>query len=119
MSAVFVHNDAQKRLAEKTRDREAKRRQKQFITTRILPLAEFYLAEDYHQKYFLRNDKALFREFQVMYPQPKDFLSSTAAARVNGYLGGFGTPELLHKEIDSYGLSPDTSRALREMVKRR
>jgi peptide-methionine (S)-S-oxide reductase len=118
MSAVFYANDEQKRLALESRERAGARAGSR-ITTEVLPLGTFYLAEDYHQKYRLRGRHDLMREFQAMYPNDADFVNSTAAARVNGFLGGNGTPALLEKEIDSYGLSPDGAARLRELVKRR
>ena len=60
MSAVFYHNEEQKRLALATRDREAARRGSP-VTTQILPATEFWLAEDYHQKYMLRRRSNLMR----------------------------------------------------------
>jgi len=105
MSAVFYENDGQKKLALESREREAARRGKP-ITTEILPLATFYLAEDYHQKYALRQRPELLREFQAMYPDAKGFLASTAVARVNGYLGGQGSEAALREEIGRLGLSP-------------
>ena len=106
MSAVFYHGDSQRRLALKVRDREATKRGSP-ITTRILPVKTFYVAEAYHQKYLLRDDAKLLREFQVMYPDPKELMNSTAAARVNSYLGGHGSKELIRKEIDQLGLSQE------------
>jgi peptide-methionine (S)-S-oxide reductase len=106
MSAVFYHNDEQKRLALATRARAAARIGRPTAAA-ILPLDKFYLAEDYHQKYRLRARKELMREFKAMYPNDADFVNSTTAARVNGYLGGFGSAATLEKEIDHFGLSPD------------
>lgn len=111
LSAVFYHDERQKELAEKTRDREAARRGAP-IATAILPLTAFYRAEDYHQKYMLRNQRALLHEFEAMYPEPDGLTDSTAAARVNGCLGGNALLSALEKEIDSYGLSPQGRDAL-------
>jgi hypothetical protein len=118
MSAIFYQNAEQKRLAEVTKARAAARAGRP-ITTAVLPLGTFYLAEDYHQKYRLRGQRDLMREFTAMYPNDADLVNSTAAARVNGFLGGNGTPELLEKEIAQYGLSPDGAARLRELVHRR
>jgi methionine-S-sulfoxide reductase len=111
LSAVFYHNDAQKKLALETRDREAASRGTP-IATEVLPATAFYVAEDYHQKYLLRARASLLREFQAMYPDPRDFMNSTAAARVNGYLGGHGSKEMIRKEIAQLGLSPQSRQAL-------
>src|SRR5262249_25914037 len=112
MSAVFYHDEQQKETALRTRDREAARRGRNIVTP-VVPLTAFYRAEDYHQKYNLRNRRELLREFAAMYPDdPRGFTDSTAAARVNGYLGGNGRLEDLEKEIDRLGLSPAGREAL-------
>ncbi len=51
-----------------------------------------------------------------MYPDPAGFRESTAAARVNGYLDGWGDADTLDAEIDTYGLSEYGKRRLREAV---
>jgi peptide-methionine (S)-S-oxide reductase len=115
MAAVFYHTDEQKQLALQTRDQEAKRLQIK-IQTEIIPATPFYLAEDYHQKYYLRRDRELAREFTTIYPVLKDFISSTAVSRANSYVGGYGSVESLQKEIARLGLTPAGSRRLMEIV---
>lgn len=117
MAAVFFHNDQQKRLALETRD-QAAARIKGEVFTQILPSGEFYLAEDYHQKYFLRRYPELLRELTAIYPATKDFVASTAAARLNGYVAGYGTRAGLETEISSLGLSPAGTKRLLGMVSR-
>jgi len=116
MSIVFYHDEEQKRLAMETRDREAAKIQGQ-IFTEIVPASEFYLAEAYHQKYRLRQVPDLMEEFRVMYPDDEDFIDSTAAARVNGYLGGYGTFEALQTELSDLGLSPAGSKKLLDVAR--
>ena len=114
-SIIFYHDAEQKRLAEESREREAARRGAP-IYTEIEPFTRFYLAEDYHQKYRLRGDRALMAEFQAIYPDLDGLVASTAAARVNGYLGGNGSLAQLEAEIDELGLSPEAQARLREIV---
>jgi len=118
MSAVFYHDSRQRELALATREREAARRGAR-ITTQVLPAGEFTLAEDYHQKYLLRQRRGLLNEVRAMYPSDADFVASTAAARVNGYLGGNGSAEQLQKEIGSLGLSPEAQQLLVQQFHRR
>jgi len=91
-------------LALESRDREAARLNGK-IRTELLPATEFYLAEDYHQKYYLRQDFVLGTEFRIIFPSGRDLVNSTAAARVNGYIGGYGTLTTLKEELDQLGLS--------------
>ena len=53
-SVVFHANDAEKQAATKSRA-AAQRHFSRPITTEILPLPDFWPAEDYHQDYFARN----------------------------------------------------------------
>ncbi len=41
----------------------------------------------------------------AFYPDPADFMDSTAAARLNGYFFGYGDIDTLKKNLDSLGLS--------------
>ena len=117
-SVVFYHDDEQRRLAEKTKEREETERGRR-LPTEVVPYTEFWRAEDYHQKYRLRGVRELMEEFAAIYPDSKDLVDSTAAARVNGYVGGHGTLEQLEAEIDRLGLSPEGRDRLEEVAQRR
>jgi len=55
-TAIFVHDDEQRRLAEQSRkDLEASGKLKRPIVTQIVPAGEFYPAEDYHQDFYKKN----------------------------------------------------------------
>ena len=56
-SAIFTHSDAQRAAAEKSR-KEAQALFSSPIVTEIVPLKEFYAAENYHQDYFRNNRNA-------------------------------------------------------------
>jgi peptide-methionine (S)-S-oxide reductase len=115
---IFTHDDEQERLGQETKAREeAERGQK--IYTEIMPFTEFWMAEDYHQKYGLRQNKDLMEEFAAIYPEPADFVNSSAAARVNGYLGGNGTLVQFEAEVEELGLSAEARQYLEEIAQRR
>ena len=104
MAAVFYHDEEQKDLALASRDRVAGQLSGE-IYTEVLPASEFYLAEDYHQKYSLRRSRAYYDELSAIYPRTEDLIDSTAAARLNGYLAGYGSREQLEVELSQLGLS--------------
>ena len=86
------------------------------IVTDILPFTGFYLAEDYHQKHMLRGHSVLMDDFKIIYPSVKELLFSTAVSKVNGYIGGNGTCDMLKTEIHKLGLSEKGNRRLLDQV---
>jgi peptide-methionine (S)-S-oxide reductase len=58
-------------------------------------------------------------EFRAIYPQDEEFVASTAAARVNGYVGGYGSVEEVEPQVGDLGLSPAAGRRLLEIVSAR
>ncbi len=118
MAAVFCHGPEQLAQARASRTRQGAGSGRK-VTTAVLPAAAFYLAEDYHQKYHLRQHAFALREFQRMYPRTRDLVGSTAATRVNAYLGGEGDLERLKREIGGFGLSSSAAATLLDIVVRR
>ncbi len=116
-SAVFFHDDEQGRIAAESMSREQDRRGRTLYTG-IEPLSAFTRAEDYHQKYFLRREPAIMHVFEKFYPDPIALADSTAVARVNGYLGGYGSVASLEREFPRLGLSEELKRTLRRRIER-
>lgn len=116
-AAIFYHNQAQQQAALASKTRQAARLNAP-ITTEIIAASEFYLAEDYHQKYMLSHSVELLDEFRAIYPNHRDLVNSTAVARVNGYVSGYGDITELQRELDSLGLSPKGRQRLLEMARR-
>lgn len=72
-SAIFYHNDEQKRIAEKVIS--LFKQEKVYddpIVTEVTPFEAFYLAEDYHHNYFARNKNQPYCQF-VVAPKVKKF----------------------------------------------
>lgn len=116
-SAVYVHDDAQREVAKETKS--ALPFSKETVLTPILDATRFYLAEDYHQKYYLRRATSIVKEVIAMYPDDDlhGFIDSTAAARLNGYLSGEGSKAQFEEEIGSFGLSEGAVDELRSRVR--
>jgi len=115
-AVVFADGPEQQTAAQAALDTEVARRGMD-AQTAVLPLGQFHLAEDYHQKYALRQYRTIAGELTGIYPKLADFVDSTAATRANAFAYGFGSRELLDDEIDSYGLSVDAQAKLRELVR--
>jgi peptide-methionine (S)-S-oxide reductase len=113
-SIIFFHNKAQESAALESKAQEEARTGREIITA-IVPYTKFYLAEDYHQKYYLQSS-ILFSEISVIYPGMNDMVISTAAARLNGYLGGYGDAAKAKAQIDQLGLSEAGQKELLKLI---
>lgn len=116
-SLVLTHDDEQLAIAQGTAA-DLERLYGRPLATRIEPLRRFWLAEDYHQKYYLRNDATLFAEVMAHLPSETAFVDSTIAARINGYLDGMGTSARLAHEVESFGLTEAGAARLTAFVER-
>ena len=106
MPIVFFHSEEQRKLAARTKDREEAARKRKVLTA-ILPAGTFWPAEDYHQKYYMRNNSLIMKEFNAIYLSSSDFVNSTAAARVNGLVGGNGTVARLRADLKELNFAPE------------
>jgi methionine-S-sulfoxide reductase len=114
-SIIFTHDEEQERLARASKE-QAEAECGCTLHTEIVPAPTFYRAEDYHQKYLLQQSSAVMAEFEALYSDTTDFVDSTAAARVNGYLGRHLTFDELEAELAELDLSPEAQEALLEAV---
>ena len=114
-SIIFYHSEEQQSQAIKSMQQEEARLGRK-TSTEIMPFSKFFLAEDYHQKYYLRHHKELLKELASLYPDSAGFVNSTAAARLNGYMGGYGTLAALKAEMEGYGLSSEGKKGLLRLV---
>jgi peptide-methionine (S)-S-oxide reductase len=117
-SVILFHDQEQERLASQSKEQEAAKLGRQ-VFTEIRPFTEFYLAEDYHQKYWLQQAPDIMERLRVIYPDSADFVNSTAAARLNGFVGGNATLEELRASFDGLDLPPELLRDLIEYLVRR
>ena len=82
-TAIFYHDEEQKRIAEESRAQlEKSGRFSGPVVTEIVPLTEFYPAEDYHQDYYTKNP---LRYKLYRYGSGRDqFLNSTWGTEAEG-----------------------------------
>lgn len=72
------------------------------IRTVVQPATTFYIAELYHQKYFLQCNRKLFGLLQ--YRAREDLIDDPVATSLNGYLHGSGSAGALMAEVDTWPL---------------
>ncbi|WP_248926264.1 peptide-methionine (S)-S-oxide reductase MsrA [Paenibacillus hamazuiensis] len=75
--------------------------------TEVSPFSEFYLAEDRHQKYYLKRYPDAIAKLGAIYPSHEDLVNSTLAARLNGLAKGYANMEQIVREIRSWPLEAD------------
>ncbi len=113
MTMIFYHDEEQKKLAFETK-KQIHERLHGDVKTEIQKFSNFYLAEDYHQKYQLSRKGKLYNAFKSIYSDMNDFVDSTAVARANGLVSGKGDIDI----IDELGLNDDGKELLRKTFKR-
>lgn len=121
-AAVYVHNAAQRRLAEQSLEVQQRQHKGKSIHTQILPATFFTRAEDYHQKYYLRRQRELFRELRSLYASTRALVDATLTARLNAYVGGYASREQVQEVLAGLSVSEAYQRELLGMlpkVKRR
>lgn len=111
-SAIFPHTEEQLHIAEETQKAYKEKYGTSYVE--IMEEFTFYMAEDYHQKYWLQHTPFLLMLFYDVYKDNlmSELFHSTVAARVNGYIRGYGRfaqlkvefpkfnwPKKKHKEI--------------------
>jgi peptide-methionine (S)-S-oxide reductase len=115
MNAIFYSGEAQRVAALETMAEEQVRLGRE-VKTVVAPLDRFYAAEDYHQKYYLRGHQPLLGEFTRQGYDDARLRESRVAARLNGYVSGFGQMAQLERELPSFGLSASAEAVLRRVV---
>jgi peptide-methionine (S)-S-oxide reductase len=118
MSLALFADPEQRRVFETAR-REFEENTGKTLRTETAMLEAFYPAEDYHQKFYLRRYREVAEEFLAVYPDPADFRESTAAARANAVLGGYGGVEFVKGLEGRLGLSEQAYNVLLSVAGRR
>jgi len=117
-SMIFVHNEDQRELANRLID-QARNENGIRPTTEIVTYEGFTRAEGYHQKYRLQSSRTLaplLDELKLLFETFDELVGSTIAARINGYVSGWGSLARLESEIESFGLSQNAEALLLSVV---
>ena len=86
------------------------------IETDIGPFRHFTLAEERHQKYYLKRYPRILEQLAPHYSDALGLENSIFAARLNGFAKGFGNREKLKEEIAGWDISEESRKWLKEIL---
>ncbi len=110
----FHSPDQQLAIARIKEEMESKLGEK--IETDIAPYDHFTLAEERHQKYYLKRYPRILEQLAPHYPDMEALRDSIFAARLNGFAKGFGSREKLMAEIADWNISEESRKLLSEIL---
>ncbi|WP_203331986.1 peptide-methionine (S)-S-oxide reductase MsrA [Planococcus beigongshangi] len=82
------------------------------IETDIAAFEDFTLADARHQKYYLKRYPHTLEQLQDLLPKPEHLVDSTFAARLNGFVKGYGKLRLLKDEIAAWDIAEENKEIL-------
>ncbi len=98
LSIFLYHDEFQKEVLEKIKQ-EIQVTISHSIGTEMGPLAHFTLAEERHQKYYLKRYSNATQKLRDYFLTEEAFNNATIVARLNSFVKGYGTLSALKKEI--------------------
>ncbi|KHN82475.1 Peptide methionine sulfoxide reductase [Toxocara canis] len=113
-SAILYIDDEQKRIAEQSLKHIQEKYGNQKVETYVKKLDQFYQAEDYHQKYWLRCQSAVLSKLNL---NDQQVVESTLAAKVNAFLAGYDNFDVLKNLAAQHHLSDDVTKLIEEIAR--
>ena len=104
LSMLLYHDEHQKELVTHSR-KHWEQQVGSKLETEIAAYSKFFKAEDKHQKYYLKRYPDAIASLSSIYPGQDDLENSTLAARLNGFVKGFGTLAEIKEEVSQWEIS--------------
>jgi len=114
---VFYENDKQGEYIKQLQEKRIENNQQYFT---VKELTKFYQAEDYHQKYQLRLNKALFNQTLSLFSSEEELINSHLATKLNSNYSNLISDEEIIEIIENSYLSPiypEEIDVLKELIK--
>lgn len=117
-AVLWTHGEAQAKAA-KASIAKLTEQNKRKPTTEVKAATTFWIAEDYHQKYYLRGRRGLVEALMGENVTQEAIRESTLAARVNGWLTGFSKKEEIAAQVKAFKLTEKQRKALQDALGKR
>lgn len=105
ISLLYYHSESQMEAIQAIK-REMEQALGEAIETEIQPYVRFTMAEERHQKYYFKGYPKALAQLQDLYPSPEILVNSTFAARLNGFVKGYGKRAEIIAEIEDWDIDP-------------
>lgn len=106
ISLLRYHGEMQKETIDLVK-KEMEKKLGEAIETDIAEIDHFNMADERHQKYYLKRYPNTLEQLQELFPHPEHLVDSTFAARLNGFVKGFGKLDELKKEIAAWNIDEE------------
>ena len=116
ISLLHFHNETQEAAVERVKG-EMEEELGFSIETEIAPFDGFTLAEERHQKYYLKRYPKALEQLWDLAPDASLLTGSTFAARLNGFVKGHGSRDALLEEISEWPVPPEARDRLKGTLK--
>lgn len=103
ISLLHYHTEQQHEIIAKVK-KEMEARLGEEIETEISPFIDFTIAESRHQKYYLKRYPKALEQLAELYPDQELLTDSTFAARLNGFVKGYGTKKGITEELAQWSI---------------
>lgn len=115
-SLLFYSDEHQLEMIHQVSQRRIERGEVEPATD-IMPISPFYLAEDRHQKYYLKRFPDAMRKLRHLFMTEKEIQNATLAARLNGLAKGYTNMARIVSELENWTIRRDDQQRLIELVK--
>jgi peptide-methionine (S)-S-oxide reductase len=115
LSILLFHDAEQKEMIERVKE-SLENSMENKIDTEISPYQGFTLAEDRHQKYYLKRYPKAMGRLMSYYETHQQMVNATLVARLNSFVKGYGTLAALKEEMTSWNIPGETKEKLVELI---
>ncbi|WP_417899744.1 peptide-methionine (S)-S-oxide reductase MsrA [Bacillus sp. CSS-39] len=115
LSILLFHDAEQKEMIERVKDSLEKSMEDK-IETEIASYRGFTLAEERHQKYYLKRYPKAMDRLMSYYGTHEQLVNATLVARLNSFVKGYGTLADLKEEMAGWNLSGEARGELVELI---